>query len=103
MLKDVLERDSSYIEARELRATILCNASDYEECLSEAEKILGLDKDNKVAKELTEQYQDKVQAANTSNDDKESTSSEEDDKDDKSSTDKDGGESDDKKGDKKDD
>lgn len=103
VLKDVLERDSSYIEARELRATILCNASDYEECLSEAEKILGLDKDNKVAKELTEQYQDKVQAANTSDDDKEDTSSEEDDKDDKSSTDKDGGESDDKKGDKKDD
>lgn len=59
VLKDLLDRDSSYIVARELKAKILCEQRNFEKCLSEADKILGLDKDNEKAKALLEKHQDK--------------------------------------------
>ncbi|GAA0213604.1 hypothetical protein GCM10009123_21050 [Kangiella japonica] len=59
VLKDLLDRDSSYIIARELKAKILCEQRLFDECLDEAEKILGLDKDNEKAKDLLEKHQDK--------------------------------------------
>ncbi|GAA4355778.1 tetratricopeptide repeat protein [Kangiella marina] len=60
ILKDLLDRDSSYIDARELRAKILCDSRQYDECISEADKLLGLDKDNELAKQLVESHGDKV-------------------------------------------
>lgn len=70
VLKDLLERDSSYIDARELRAEILCESRNYKECMVESENILGLDKDNKKAKALIDKYQDKVVKEDVAADDK---------------------------------
>ena len=68
VLKDLLDRDSSYIAARELKAKILCEQRRFAECLSEADKILGLDKDNEKAKALLEKHQDKREIATDSED-----------------------------------
>ncbi|GEM_PF-2952885 len=61
ILKDLLDRDSSYIGARELRAEIHCEAREYDECISESKKLLALDKDNEVAKKLVEKHADKLE------------------------------------------
>ncbi|WP_223669007.1 tetratricopeptide repeat protein [Kangiella shandongensis] len=61
ILDDLLERDSSYIDARQLRAILLCDARKYAECVNEAKNIVKLDEDNQGAKALIKEYESLVE------------------------------------------
>lgn len=97
ILNDLLERDSSYIEARQLRAILLCDARKYAECITEAKNIVKLDEDNQGAKALIKEYDSLVEdTEDNSGDDKEEEQDKEEGKDgeDSESNDKDNKDSD---------
>ncbi|AOE49660.1 tetratricopeptide repeat protein [Kangiella sediminilitoris] len=61
ILNELIERDSTYLEARQLKAILLCDARRYAECVDEAENIVKLDENNQGAKALIKEYESLVE------------------------------------------